>query len=246
MLIDAHCHLHEFKDQEIWSFTKDIIIAAVSDDFKSSKRTIKLAEAQPGKILAFIGVHPWELGKVSFTEVKEVAELAADERVAGIGEVGLDKKFVKNTFSKQLEVFTLFVKLARDHDLPMNVHAPEAWREVLDILRKHDIERAIIHWYTGPLELLEEIEDLGFFITVNPAISIQKKLRRVVEVAPLEVILTESDGPYKYRGMGLSPKLIPKVIEEIASLKGFPPKKVASTISDNFKRFMKHSMRASL
>jgi len=239
MLIDAHCHLHEYVDREILEFTENTTILAVSDDLESSQRTIKLAETLPSRVYAFVGVHPWELGKVSPAEAREVAKLAASEKVAGIGEVGLDKKFVRETFSRQLEVFTLFVKLAKDHGLPMNVHAPEAWREVLDILRKHDIEKAIIHWYTGPLELLEEIKGLGYFITVNPAVTIQKKHRAVVVEASLSMLLVESDGPYNYRGLNLSPKLIPKVIHEVAKLKGTTPEKVEAIVENNCLRFLR-------
>ena len=243
MLIDAHCHLHEFKDSEIRDFIKDTVIAAVSDDLKSSRRTLQLAMENPNRVLAFIGIHPWEIGEAKPQEIEEVIKLAEHEHVAGIGEVGLDKKFVKETFNQQLKIFTAFVKTAKEYDLPMNVHAPDAWRDVLDILRKHDVERAIIHWYTGPLELLEEMEDMGYYITVNPAITIQKKHREVVAEAPLSMILVESDGPYNYRGLNLTPKLIPKTINEIAKLKEITPKRVEAIIESNFKRFIRRAIK---
>ncbi len=237
-LIDVHCHLYEFPNDRINEILKDFKVVAVSDDYGSSIKTVKLAEEHEG-ILPCIGIHPWEVGKATKDEVKAIESLIGRYEVKGIGEVGLDKKFVKNTFNKQYEFFINFVNLAKEYDLFLNVHAPGAWREVLDLLRRKDVGRAVIHWFTGPLELLNEIKELGYFISLNPAAKVQNKHRRVIEEAPLNIILLESDGPYDYRGLKLEPKLIPELLTLISEIKKIDVDMLLSRINENFKALIK-------
>ncbi len=237
-LLDAHCHLHEFDDYEIQSFemlADKVAIVAVSDDAKSSKRTLELAR-KFRHVIPCVGIHPWSVHEAGKEDVNEVEKLAGEPDVLCIGEVGLDKKFVPHTFQKQVEVFSKMLSLAKEYGLVVNVHAPDAWRDVLDMLLKYDIDKAIIHWYTGPLNLLEEIVSVGYFITVNPAVKIQRKHVRAVSNAPLTNLLPESDGPYVYRGLRLEPKMVREVIREVAKIKGVSEAAVESAFTTNLRR----------
>jgi len=57
----------------------------------------------------------------------------------------------------------------------LNIHAAGTWKEVLEYLIKYDINRALIHWYTGPIDLVKEIERLGYYISINPALKVGQK-----------------------------------------------------------------------
>jgi len=153
-----------------------------------------------------------------------------------IGEVGLDRRFVPQTFDRQLEFFRTFVTWARDYDLPLNIHAPDAWRDVLELVRRSDVERVLIHWYTGPLNLLNEIRDYGYYISINAAIRIQEKSRLVAKEAPLDVILLESDGPYEYRGITLEPPMVRDAARIVAEIKGVKVEELWERIGENFSR----------
>jgi len=239
--LDSHCHLHEFSDEEIESFSElDISIVAVSDDLPSSRRTLELAKRIDWVIPA-LGLHPWEVTAESIDDAKEVAELIRSNSsvVRIVGEVGLDKRFRPNTIAFQTEVFRLFIDVARELQLGMTVHSVNTWRDVLDMLYRNDVPVAVFHWYTGPLELLEEIRDRGYMISVNPAISIQQKHRRVVEAAPIDMMLLESDAPYNYRGMKLHPSMVRDVVHAIASAKGMDPSEVLEVIRENSLRFLR-------
>ena len=237
MLVDAHCHAHALQEAELKEHEANMTIISVSEDLESSLKSLDLGE-RFSNILPFVGVHPWSIGEVARSEVEEVMKLIEKrDDVRGIGEVGLDKK-IRRTYAAQREVFERFCKLASEYDLPINVHAREAWREALELLRRLDIESAIIHWYSGPLELLEEIEASGYMITINPAAKIQPKHRSVLENAPLRIILTESDGPYEYRGMKLKPSLIPGLVKLIAEVKGLAREEVEEAVELNLKRLL--------
>jgi Mg-dependent DNase len=100
----------------------------------------------------------------------------------------------------------------------VNVHAPDAWTDAVEELRRADVGRALIHWYTGPLDLLETIRDLGYYISINPVLTIQKKHQVAAKAADRRIVLVESDGPYEYRGMRLAPPAIRKTVEKLAEL----------------------------
>ena len=233
MLFDAHTHLHEFLDSRIAEFTKEITMAAVSDDYPSSKRTIDLADNYEN-IIPCVGIHPWNVDKVSLDELRQVEKLLPEAKC--IGEVGLDRRFVPQTFNRQSEFFQTFVNWARDYDLPLNIHAPDAWRDVLEIVRRADVDRVLFHWYTGPLNLIQEFRDYGYYISINAAIKIQEKSRAVAREAPLDMILLESDGPYEYRGITLEPPMVREAANIVAEIKGVSVDDLWDAIRNNFSR----------
>ncbi|NPA04760.1 MAG: TatD family hydrolase [Crenarchaeota archaeon] len=242
MLVDVHCHLHEYGDGEIEDILSGFngVIVAVSDDYESSLRTLALAEKHPGRIIPCLGLHPWEVkGVEAVEEAERIASLIVERGVPCIGEVGLDKKFCPDTIEVQRRVFEVFLRAAVEADAFMNIHSPGAWGDVLALLREHGVERANFHWYTGPLAVLDEIVSAGYTVSINPAVRIQVKHQRVVVHAPLHALLTESDAPYEYRGMRLSPLMIGEVVNHIARLKGVDPAAVEEAVEANFRRVLR-------
>ena len=242
MYFDAHCHLHEFDEREVEGFS-DYVIAAVSDDVESSKKTMEMAQERENVIPCF-GIHPWVVDKASTSSIGEIEALVSRAELCCLGEVGLDKRFVPQTFSRQVRFFEEFVKMAVEYGVPLNVHAAGAWREVYEVLLKRDVEKALLHWYTGPLDLLEEITAKGYFISINPAMEIQKKHMAVAVEVDLRRVLVESDGPYEYRGLRLTPKLIPKTLEGLAKARKLRVEELKSIVESNFRAFFGFTRRA--
>ena len=235
MLVDAHCHAHAFSDAELREFS-EIRIIAVSEDLESSRRTIDLSK-RFNNIIPFVGIHPWDLGSISEKELKEVLEILRLSRATGIGEIGVDGR-IKRSIQRQVEVFKLFCEISAELNLPMNIHALDAWAEVFEVALKMDIKRALFHWYTGPMKLLRDIGEAGYYISINPAVKIQPKHRRVLEHAELDMIITESDGPYNYRGLRLKPTMIGDLMDFISSVKGVDKASLEKIIERNFERFL--------
>ncbi|RLE63813.1 MAG: TatD family deoxyribonuclease [Thermoprotei archaeon] len=233
-LVDAHCHLYEFPSEEVEKY-QEYRILAVSDNFESSLKTLKLAE-RFDNVIPCIGLHPWEVRENCLEEVEQILKLAP--KALCLGEIGLDKLFTPQTFKLQLKVFSEFLKFSKEYELPVNVHAAGAWREVYDLIRRYDIEKAVFHWYSGPLDLLEEIVGSGYFITINPTVTINKKHMRALQAVELENVLTESDGPYKYRGFYLKPELVKEVVKTIAKVKEVEVENVVAQVYRNLERFL--------
>lgn len=236
MIVDCHCHCHEFGEEELAKFS-GIRLVAVSDDVTSSRRTLELANRFG--VVPCLGIHPWNVGKARPEDLSEVLSLIEKSEAPCVGEVGLDRRFVPETYDKQRDFFSAFLRLAREYDLAVNVHAPDAWADVVEALRKADVDRALIHWYTGPLDLLEEMAQYGFYISINPAVKIQKKHREVAEAAGPDMVVLESDGPYEYRGLRLEPPMVKETLAIIAEIWRTTPEEVEERVYLNAARLFR-------
>jgi TatD DNase family protein len=235
-VFDNHVHCHEFPREELEGYVKGWTLACVSDDLQSSRKTLELEG-----VIKCLGIHPWQVEKAEPGDLEAVLRLIERSEAPCIGEVGLDRRFVPHGFDKQREYFRAFLKLARELDLVVNVHAPDAWTDAVEELRRADIDRALIHWYTGPLDLLETIRDLGYYISINPAVTIQKKHQEAAKAADRRFVLVESDGPYEYRGMRLTPPAILKTVEKLAELWDAAEDHVREVVETNAKRLWRRS-----
>jgi TatD DNase family protein len=238
-LVDAHIHLSRYKDKDIdhLAQSKKYVFLAVSEDLQSSLRILKLSKLYEFVIPA-IGIHPWNVENVTRDTLEAFKKLVSKENIGVLGEIGLDKKFVPQTYEKQKDIFEFFLDLAREYDLAVNLHTPETWDEVYNLLLKYDIKKAYFHWYTGPKELLREIQEQGYFIGINVALRWQEKHREILEEAQIENIITESDGPYVYKGHQLSPELLEDLVETISKINGLESEKVCKTLKQNLAKLI--------
>lgn len=236
MFVDAHVHCVDLSNEEPLAKYSDIVLICVADDPRSSEKVVELSNQYPN-ITPCVGIHPWVAHEYRVNEALALLARYVDSgEVKCLGEVGLDRKFVPNTFEKQVELFNVFVKYAREYDLVLNIHAADAWVEVFNIVHKNDVNHVYFHWYTGPIELLHQIESVGYFIGANPAWRLQQKHRVVLERASLGNIITESDAPYKYRGLVMTPNLVKETVKYLADLKHVDPSNVERQVYSNLKR----------
>ncbi len=157
------------------------------------------------------------------------------EKPHGIGEIGLDysygfeglKENEKNVFKKrQQALFKSQITLAREIDIPIVVHAGYGTdRDIVEIIKQGKAQDVggQIHGYMSKKELVSELIDMGFYFSFGYIHPKEEELQRVIEITPMEYLLTETDSPYHIMD---SPKkfILPEdvvlVAEEIARLKG--------------------------
>lgn len=236
--VDAHIHCYEIDVNELEKYIEDgFRFVCVSDDIDSSYETLRLAENN-NYITPCIGIHPWLIDSVNKSSFFKLLEEKID-LIKCIGEVGLDKKFKSQTFQQQIVFFDEALRYAKEYDLVLNIHAAGAWREVYNRLVKIDIEKAYIHWYSGPIDLMNTIIDSGYYIGLNPAWVIQDKHRVVAEKASIDKVLTESDAPYRYRGLMLKPILVKETVSYVAKTRGVSLEEVIGKISRNYNLLFK-------
>ena len=239
MYVDVHCHLSDFKNKDIDKFLQSgIEIVAVSDDIDTSLKTLELSKKYE-KIIPCIGIHPWNIKDANIKDIFRINKIISKEDIRCLGEIGLDRRFIPEIWDLQLKFFKGFLEIAKEYDVVMNIHSPKASRDVYELLLKYDINKAIFHWYNGPIELIDKLQENDFLISINPAIQIQKKHRKIVEYTNIKNIVTESDGPYKYRSLFLNPLLIPEVVDQISQIKNMNRKIVREKIWQNYKNIFR-------
>lgn len=245
-LIDAHAHLEHLEDlsgavQEARA-TRVKGIIAVGFDKPSNVRVLKMAEDYRGYIFPAIGYHPWGILE---KEVEENLSFIRNhvKRCVALGEVGLDYK-VKVKKELQWKVFDAILEIALEHNKPVIVHCRLSHSRALKMVMERGVKRAVFHWYSGPLDLLEQILALGYFISATPALSYSPPHQAAIKQAPLDRILLETDTPVSYQGKESRPKDVNISLAEVARLKGLDPSVVAEQTTTNALQFFQLSSEA--
>ncbi|GBF09321.1 putative deoxyribonuclease [Aeropyrum pernix] len=239
---DMHVHLHEYSDrevEEILDADRSLVVVAVSDDLESAWRTLDLWHTFGGRVVPCLGFHPWNVREGRVWEAWEVLRLAYRYGVPCLGEAGLDRRFVDEyTWRVQNEVFDAFVQLAEDMGVMLNIHAPDAWRHVAHRIGWTSRARFMYHWYTGPATLPRALPEGRVWFSINSAIRVQEKSVRVAREIPLRSLVVESDGPYNYRGLRLSPLMVRETVKLVAEARGEDPGRLMEAISLNSERLL--------
>jgi TatD DNase family protein len=221
-------------------------VVSVSSNFSESLRSIELHKKYE-EIIPGIGIHPWK-AKTSLTDEQKnkFNQIIIENLPVVLGEFGLDYHFIKKEeyYAHQEETFRFFLNLAEKHNLPINVHLKGAEGLGAEILETYNIpsHKILIHWYSGPENILKEFIERDYFFSINPSILGGSKHIIVLIQAGLNQILTESDGNVKYtiddeRIVG-SPAIIPKIIEKICEEKEKDVQEIANILHSNLRTYL--------
>lgn len=255
MYIDTHVHLNadqydedlqEVIDRALNSKVEKMVV--IGFDRKTIKRAIRLAE-QYDFIYAVVGWHPVDAIDCTDEDLEWIEQLAAHDKVVGIGETGLDYHWDKSPRDIQQQVFRKQIQLAKRVDLPIIIHNREATEDVLTILREEDAQQVggVMHCFGGSVETAQESIKMNFMISLGGPVTFKnaKKPKEVAAEIPLEHLMIETDAPYlaphPYRGKRNEPSYVTLVAEEIARLKELPVETVAEATTKNAERFYKLS-----
>lgn len=238
-LIDTHVHLDMISDAaaavkraRAAGVTR---IVAVGTGMASNREVMALAERFPETVLPAVGYHPWSIVQQDI----EATIADVDHRLAAcvaLGEVGLDYK-IKVKKRVQQKVFESLLDLAAKHRKPVNVHARYSFERAHAMLAKAGIERAVFHWYSGPLDILDRILDSGYFISATPALAYSGRHRAAVLRAPMSRIMVETDAPEQYQGRAAEPADLLTTVRELAELKNAPEEEIARATLENARWF---------
>ena len=162
-----------------------------------------------------------------------------------IGEIGLDFHWEKDasTHPGQKKVLKYFFAAAREQNKFVNLHTKGGEKEILRLLERYQIQRAIIHWYSGPLDILREMIQFGAYFTVGVEVLFSDHIKAIVREIPDRSLLTETDNPggLKWLGgaMGM-PKDLTKVIAALAQLRNSTTAAITRTVHANFARLIEN------
>jgi TatD DNase family protein len=240
-LIDTHAHLDEIEDLSgAVERAREVgirAVVAVGSDLRSNEKILEAAGKFPGFVLPALGLHPWRLTKDDVEANFRLMEPEIPKCVA-IGEVGLD--FAIDTPREiQEEVFSRILAMAARLKKPVLLHARRAWEETLVLVKHHQIEKAVFHWYSGPGNVLERIVNSGYFISATPAAAYSERHRQAIRSTSLKRLLLETDAPESYRGKRSEPRDLLTSLAAVSDLQGRTREEVGAETSRNARAFFK-------
>ena len=238
-LIDTHVHLNEIEQKEqVMEKARSAgieHIIAVGMDMDSNQKTLELAGQFPGTVYPAIGYHPWSIRKDEIEATLSFVDTNLGCCIA-LGEVGIDYK-IKVKKSLQQEVFSRVLRLAEKQNKPIIVHSRYSYERTHTMVAAAGIEKAVFHWYSGPLEILDRIVQNGYFVSATPALAYSPQHQAAISKAPLERILVETDAPVEYRGRVSEPCNLTDTLLALSGLKNRPMEVLARITTENAKRF---------
>ena len=243
-LTDSHAHLHfsQFDPDRaaVIERARQAGIAAILEvgvDLDSSKAAVALAK-EHDFIHAAVGIHPHDAKLVNARTLDRLRVLAHHPQVVAIGEIGLDYYRDRSPRPVQRRAFADQLSLAAELELPVIVHSRDAHDDVMEILRGWE-GRGVLHSYSAGPEHLEQVLELGFYVSISGPVTFPRadRLREVAALVPLERLLVETDSPFltpvPRRGRRNEPALVRHVVAAVARARNAPVETVARAAADN-------------
>jgi TatD DNase family protein len=248
-VIDSHTHLFlcERPEEEtvgaaLQAGVRRMLNVGLGAD---SNATAIAAAERHESVFAAVGCHPTTAGEFDEKLATEIAELAAHEKVRAIGETGID--FYRDSASpdQQRRAFEAQIEIAREHELPIVIHARDpdgkttATDEVFSILDARAEGMAVIlHCFLAPWRVEDAIER-GWYCSFSGIVTFPKStdLREAAEKVPDDLVLVETDAPYLapqvVRGKSNEPAHVVSTAEVVAETRGVSYEGLEKTVEEN-------------
>ncbi|MBO6168595.1 MAG: TatD family hydrolase [Bacteroidales bacterium] len=248
--IDTHSHISDeaFEGEEEQVIRRALdagvsIMLQADTGMTEREATYKLCEQHPGVLFPMLGLYPGNVEDNWKDEVQALSAWRARGPVA-IGEIGLEYHYRPETANLQKEAFKAQLEIARDWDLPVNIHlrdATEDFFEVMDQCRGMQL-RGNLHAFSASAEVFERMRRYGEWYVGIGGVLTFKKAHIATDILriPMERILLETDAPYlaptPLRGTRNESANIPLIAAKLAEIKGISIEEVASVTSANARK----------
>ena len=241
-IIDTHTHLcdpvFDSDRSEVIKRAKEkgiLAIIAVSETIEDAKRSLELVE-QHSELKPAAGLYPSHLDLNQAEDMISFIRREKD-RLVGIGEVGLDFWIAKEESEREIqkEIFSRFIDLSLELDLPLNVHSRSAGRHVISLLLKKGAKKVHLHAFDGKAATALPAMEAGYYFSVPPSIVRSRQKQKLVKQLPLSCLMVETDSPVlgPESGQRNEPANIIYSIEAIAEIKNMNEDEVKEKVFEN-------------
>jgi TatD DNase family protein len=241
-LVDSHAHLcspefdHDLGEVLARARAAGVgAVIAVGETLADAERNLDLAEKFP-MVKPAAGLYPTVL---DCDQAEKMLMFIRSHRaqLSAIGEVGLDRWVVKEEKARgvQREIFTGFIRLSKEIDLPLNVHSRSAGRQAVACLLESGAARVQLHAFDGKASAALPAVEAGYFFSIPPSVVRSRQKQKLVKHLPLSCLLVETDSPV----LGAEPAVrnepanLPLAVKAIAAIKGLPGQQVAGVVAAN-------------
>jgi TatD DNase family protein len=265
---DAHTHL-DLQEDNVGEALAAAAAVGVSTlvqigiDVPSSKWAVEAATDNP-RVHATVALHPNEAPRLVLGDpdgwsgqrrepggmaaldaaLAEIDALAALPQVRGVGETGLDYfRTGPEGTEVQQESFRRHIAIAKRYGKALVIHDREAHDDVLRILLEEGApDTVVFHCFSGDAEMAKTCAERGYVMSFagNMTYPSAQQLRDAVAVAPLDLLLVETDAPFltpvPHRGRPNAPYLIPVTVRAMAEVKGVGEDELCTALAANAER----------
>ena len=151
--------------------------------------------------------------------------------------MGLDHWVVKDGAGREVQrrIFSRFVALAEELDLPLNVHSRSAGRAAIQLLRERGARRVLLHAFDGKASSAQEGVAAGYYFSIPPSVVRSPQKQKLVRALPLDRLLVETDSPVLGPDptQRNEPKNAAVACRAVAELKGLAAEEVAQATTAN-------------
>lgn len=244
-LTDTHAHLCDAAfdmDREAvleraskkWVST----IVGVGENLADAEKNLLLAERYPAFRPA-AGLYPTYLDRALAQEMEVFIRRHCD-KLAAIGEVGLDYWVVKDESEREIQraIFRSFIGLGKELALPLNVHSRSAGRHAVTVLLEAGATKVQLHAFDGKLSAAMPAVEAGYFFSIPPSAVRSEQKQKLVKNLPLSCLLIETDSPVlgpipQERNEPANARI---ALKTIAGLRGITEEEAAESIAENTRR----------
>ncbi|MCE7061983.1 TatD family hydrolase [Dyadobacter sp. CY343] len=251
-MIETHAHIYsdDYADDRIEMLTR-AWNAGVEQiwmpncDSGTIAGMMELAAAYPEKCLPMIGLHPTYV-KDGFEKELQIMEEWLDKYpFIAVGEIGMDLFWDVTYKEQQAEAFLYQCKLARKHNLWIDIHSRNAFQETVDLIEQFGDSalKGIFHCFTGTLEEANQAIELGFKLGIGGVATFKNGgLDKVIPYVDLEHLVLETDAPYlapvPYRGKRNEVSYIEIVAQRVADLKQLSKQEVIDVTTESARKLL--------
>ncbi|HET7152850.1 MAG TPA: TatD family hydrolase [Candidatus Kapabacteria bacterium] len=251
-MIDTHCHIqvNDFdEDREAVlqraqeEGVEAIIVPAI--DEPSFEPTLSVAQNdKENKIFCGIGVHPHHAAEINDNTLERIELLMKEPKVVAVGEIGLDYHYNFSAPEVQRHIFREQLRIAKRANKPVIVHNRESDKDMLKMVEEEQdgTLHGVFHCFSSTVEMLRRALAADFLVSFTANITFKNSmLGEIVQEAPLEKIMIETDSPWMspppWRGKRNEPARVKKVAEKIAEIKNITMEEVVKQTTANAKKF---------
>ncbi len=236
MIIDTHSHLdgEEFAEDlpDVIQRAKDAQVDKIlvpNVNLQGLQHLIDVCNTYKGYLYPMIGLHPEEVKTDYQSQLDQMLAMLETNPTlfTAIGEVGLDFYWDETYRKEQIDAFEQQIEWAVRFDMPLMIHARNAFQELTDMMETHRNEnlKGVFHCFTGTEDEARKLLTFeGFKLGIGGVLTFKKStLPQVLKNAvPLSRIVVETDAPYlapvPHRGKRNESAFIIEIIKRLTEI----------------------------
>ncbi len=247
-LVDTHSHIYseEFSEDilQVIQRALDNNITKVclqTTEYESIAPMLQVYEMNTKIFYPFVGLYPGSVTDDVENQLNRIYPYLKDERIKGIGEIGLDFYWNRDFVEGQIFAFEQQMKWSKENsDIPTSIHCRKAFEEIFKCFKKLNYQRynGVFHCFSGDIHQAKKLIEMGFMLGIGGVVTFKNAhLTEIVKAIDLQHIVLETDAPYlapvPFRGKRNEPAYIRQIAQKVAQIKEISIEEVAEQTTQN-------------